>query len=186
MSLKKISTDVKECIRKLGRLITGVPNIDERSAFFRRLLDDTDFWQKADKEPQLLDRNIGLYDGKKRIYSQYIFRNCAYIIKGNFTREQVSLLIQDDFDAERRKFERLRHKFILAQHTEPRNERTAIPEDVRIAVWRRDNGRCARCGSRERLEYDHMVPVSRGGSNTVRNIELLCESCNRSKGANIQ
>jgi 5-methylcytosine-specific restriction endonuclease McrA len=41
------------------------------------------------------------------------------------------------------------------------------------------------CGSRERLEYDHIIPVSRGGSNTVRNIELRCERCNRSKGARI-
>ncbi len=64
-------------------------------------------------------------------------------------------------------------------------QRTRIPEQVRIEVWRRDGGQCARCGSREKLEYDHIVPISRGGSNTARNIELLCESCNRSKGANI-
>lgn len=36
------------------------------------------------------------------------------------------------------------------------------------------------------LEYDHIVPVSRGGSNTARNVELLCEVCNRSKGDRIQ
>src|SRR5206468_2275324 len=107
-------------------------------------------------------------------------------IKGNFTSEQEKLLVQDDFDSERRKFERLRHKFYLAQHTKTRSDRAGIPEEVRIAVWRRDNGRCVRCGSRERLEYDHIIPVSNGGGNSVRNIELLCEACNRSKGANIQ
>lgn len=64
--------------------------------------------------------------------------------------------------------------------------RQRIPEDVRIKVWRRDGGQCARCGSRENLEYDHIVPISRGGSNTVRNIELLCEKCNRSKGNKIE
>lgn len=63
--------------------------------------------------------------------------------------------------------------------------RPRIPEDVRNAVWVRDQGRCRRCGSRERLELDHIVPVSKGGSNTVRNIELLCERCNRQKGAHI-
>jgi 5-methylcytosine-specific restriction endonuclease McrA len=41
------------------------------------------------------------------------------------------------------------------------------------------------CGSRERLEYDHIIPVSKGGSNTARNIELRCESCNRRKGAKV-
>lgn len=60
--------------------------------------------------------------------------------------------------------------------------RVAIPSSVRDAVWRRDEGRCTKCGSRERLEFDHIIPVSKGGSSTERNIELLCEPCNRSKG----
>ncbi|MBF0103144.1 MAG: HNH endonuclease, partial [Desulfobacterales bacterium] len=42
-----------------------------------------------------------------------------------------------------------------------------------------------RCGSRENLEYDHIIPVSKGGSNTARNIELLCEKCNREKSDKI-
>jgi TPR repeat protein len=60
--------------------------------------------------------------------------------------------------------------------------RDAIPSEVRREVWRRDNGQCVKCGSREKLEYDHIIPISKGGSNTARNIELLCEACNRSKG----
>jgi Holliday junction resolvasome RuvABC ATP-dependent DNA helicase subunit len=64
-------------------------------------------------------------------------------------------------------------------------KRMAIPSSVREFVWRRDGGKCVRCGSRIRLEFDHIVPVSKGGSNTARNIELLCESCNRRKGASI-
>ena len=65
----------------------------------------------------------------------------------------------------------------------PRRE--AIPERVRHEVWRRDRGTCVQCGSRARLEFDHIIPVSRGGANTVRNIELRCEPCNRGKGARI-
>jgi 5-methylcytosine-specific restriction endonuclease McrA len=38
---------------------------------------------------------------------------------------------------------------------------------------------------RERLEFDHIIPVSKGGSNTARNLELRCETCNRKKGATI-
>ena len=67
-----------------------------------------------------------------------------------------------------------------------RQGRVAIPSDVRREVWRRDGGRCANCGSRENLEYDLIIPLSRGGSNTARNIELLCEACNRSKSDLIQ
>jgi 5-methylcytosine-specific restriction endonuclease McrA len=52
-------------------------------------------------------------------------------------------------------------------------------------VWRRDQGRCVKCGSQEGLEFDHIIPVSRGGSNTARNLQLLCENCNRSKSDTI-
>jgi hypothetical protein len=65
-------------------------------------------------------------------------------------------------------------------------ERSVIPSEVRREVWRRDGGKCVKCGSRVKLEYDHIIPVSKGGSNTARNIELLCETCNRAKRASIQ
>jgi 5-methylcytosine-specific restriction endonuclease McrA len=61
--------------------------------------------------------------------------------------------------------------------------REPIPENVRLFVWQRDKGQCVQCGSRERLEFDHIIPVVAGGSNTERNVQLLCEPCNRSKGA---
>ena len=64
-------------------------------------------------------------------------------------------------------------------------QRQPIPQHVRHEVWRRDGGQCVDCGSRERLEFDHIVPLSRGGSNTARNIELRCENCNRAKSDRI-
>ena len=88
-------------------------------------------------------------------------------------------------DKERREFERLKALYDSEAAEEAKHKREPIPEDVRIAVWRRDGGKCVQCGSRERLEYDHIIPVVKGGSNTVRNIQMLCESCNRSKGAQI-
>jgi len=63
--------------------------------------------------------------------------------------------------------------------------RDAIPKNVRHEVWRRDGGQCVDCRSRERLEFDHIIPVSKGGSNTARNIELRCQDCNREKAARI-
>ena len=63
--------------------------------------------------------------------------------------------------------------------------RPPIPKDVQMFVWQRDGGHCVQCGSNENLEFDHIIPVSMGGSSTARNIQLLCESCNRSKGADI-
>jgi len=60
-----------------------------------------------------------------------------------------------------------------------------IPRDVKDSVWNRDGGRCVECGSNKNLEFDHIIPHSKGGSNTYRNIQLLCESCNRSKSDKI-
>jgi hypothetical protein len=63
--------------------------------------------------------------------------------------------------------------------------REPIPESVRLFVWQRDKGQCVKCGARERLEFDHIIPVVAGGSSTERNVQLLCEACNRSKGATV-
>jgi hypothetical protein len=114
----------------------------------------------------------------------WIYKDVAYKVRGPYSDAQCGLMIMDEFDKERQYFERLKQK-----HTPGTAEtglpRERIPESVRIEVWRRDGGICARCGSRDSLEYDHIVPVSKGGSNTSRNIELLCEKCNRSKGASV-
>ena len=60
-----------------------------------------------------------------------------------------------------------------------------ISQSVKDKVWNRDNGRCVLCGSNENIEFDHIVPFSKGGSNTYRNIQILCESCNRKKSDSI-
>jgi tetratricopeptide (TPR) repeat protein len=61
--------------------------------------------------------------------------------------------------------------------------REPIPQEVKDRVWRRDEGRCVSCGSSELLEFDHIIPLAMGGSNTERNLQLLCEPCNRDKAA---
>ena len=42
-------------------------------------------------------------------------------------------------------------------------------------------GRCAYCGSTERIEADHRIPLHRGGSNAIHNILPACRHCNRRK-----
>jgi 5-methylcytosine-specific restriction endonuclease McrA len=73
------------------------------------------------------------------------------------------------------------------QIPEPVGERhkRRISQDVKIAVSARDGGRCRQCGSTEKLHFDHIIPVSKGGANTVANIQLLCGPCNRAKAANL-
>jgi Holliday junction DNA helicase RuvB len=70
-------------------------------------------------------------------------------------------------------------------HQSSGTPREPIPDEVKKFVWQRDQGRCVKCGSRELLEYDHIIPLAKAGSNTARNLQLLCEGCNRQKGAAI-
>jgi hypothetical protein len=47
--------------------------------------------------------------------------------------------------------------------TDP-NPGRVIPSGVKLKVWQRDGGKCAMCGSRVNLHFDHIIPWSRGGS----------------------
>lgn len=80
--------------------------------------------------------------------------------------------------------------FDLKTFIRPANKRNdvlerEISQSVKDKVWTRDKGKCVICGRNERLEFDHIIPVSKGGSNTYRNIQLLCENCNRTKSDKI-
>lgn len=53
---------------------------------------------------------------------------------------------------------------------------------VRTEVFERDDYTCSYCGSRgEKLECDHIVPMSRGGDDGLENLTTACFPCNRSK-----
>jgi len=66
---------------------------------------------------------------------------------------------------------------------EPRLEQNRlIPTDVKLAVWKRDQGKCVECGSSDNLHFDHIIPYSRGGSSLVaENIQLMCARHNLAK-----
>jgi len=60
-----------------------------------------------------------------------------------------------------------------------------ISQSVKTAVWQRDGGKCVQCGATDYLEFDHIIPVAKGGANTVQNIQLLCRRCNGAKSDKI-
>ncbi|QIS10667.1 TerD family protein [Nocardia arthritidis] len=61
----------------------------------------------------------------------------------------------------------------------------SIPQEVKAEVWQRDGGKCVECGDGHYLEFDHIIPLSRGGATSASNLQILCRSCNRAKGARI-
>ena len=70
-------------------------------------------------------------------------------------------------------------------HSFQRPKRKAIPNRLRMAILQRDRHTCRWCGDRNpiNLTIDHIIPVSRGGGNDPDNLQVLCRSCNSSKGA---
>ena len=62
-----------------------------------------------------------------------------------------------------------------------------IKLSVRIKVLSRDNFRCVYCGKSPatdigtKLQIDHIIPFSKGGKNSLDNLQTLCEECNLGK-----
>jgi hypothetical protein len=118
----------------------------------------------------------------------WMFQSEFYWTDIDLKSEDVKALILAPEIRKKRKIEREieKAKAILSQDIYIQSDdRQPIPDDVKMFVWQRDKGRCVKCGSNQNLEYDHIIPVSMGGSNTARNLQILCEFCNRSKGGNL-
>lgn len=68
---------------------------------------------------------------------------------------------------------------------ELRNITREIPRVTQFRVLKRENQICSDCGNvvkYEDIEFDHIIPWSKGGSSDENNIRLLCMKCNRKKG----
>lgn len=61
------------------------------------------------------------------------------------------------------------------------HRRREITAGLRRKVHERDFYACRYCGARQNLVVDHLVPVSRGGKNTLDNLVTACRTCNLRK-----
>ena len=114
----------------------------------------------------------------------WMFRDEFYWEDEQFSVREVAILIIDNVKQRRKRVQRAAARINQGSSRLTRR-RQPIPDDVKVNVWQRDRGRCVKCGSQESLEFDHIIPLSKGGGNTTRNIQLLCEKCNREKAGNL-
>ena len=59
-------------------------------------------------------------------------------------------------------------------------------DKVKKAIWEKQNHKCAICGKEfdfELMEGDHIKPWREGGRTDIKNCQMLCRQCNRSKGS---
>ncbi|MBR8836586.1 MAG: HNH endonuclease [Stigonema ocellatum SAG 48.90 = DSM 106950] len=62
--------------------------------------------------------------------------------------------------------------------------RIPIPKEVRKYVYQRDKYHCQSCGKTHLdtdLTIDHIIPLARGGTNDISNLQTLCFTCNQRK-----
>lgn len=117
----------------------------------------------------------------------WLYRDRLVIVTNGDSVDELALRIKHKVLSHERALEKLKHEVEAFENFTRLQgvRREAISEEVRMFVWQRDAGRCAKCGSQQRLEYDHIIAVAKGGSSTERNVQLLCETCNRSKGSGL-
>lgn len=119
----------------------------------------------------------------------WVYRGKVFQVEGAqaTAEEELKLRIKYEVAQHSKEMQRIRRVLEAFENLDklPSARRERIPESVRVFVWQRDGGRCVECGGKERLEFDHIIPVVEGGATTERNIQLLCETCNRKKGRKI-
>ncbi|MBI4394080.1 MAG: HNH endonuclease [Euryarchaeota archaeon] len=122
---------------------------------------------------------VASYEGR----TWWLLKGAFFVTSELLTADEATVLIVERLLKAQRRIDRA--AAYVATQGEPAEKREPIPQAVKEVVWTRDHGRCVQCGSQERIEFDHIIPLSKGGANTARNLQLLCEGCNREKGANI-
>ncbi len=101
-------------------------------------------------------------------------------------KKVVDILSQmDQLNSETPHWFHLRFSWTGGDHIGNREARRrgTIPATIQTEVYQRDKGVCVNCGSRESLQFDHIIPFSKGGGDQIENLRLLCRKCNLSKGA---
>lgn len=133
---------------------------------------------EARREATVRPRRMGRgRDGRE----YWLFRNRLYSTPATVDEDEAQALLLGAEDAVRSRLARAA-RVVRRLEVRESGPRKPLPDDVKLFVWNRDDGRCVRCGSNEALEFDHIIPIAMGGSSTARNVQLLCEPCNRTKG----
>jgi HNH endonuclease len=74
----------------------------------------------------------------------------------------------------------INHKIEVKRETKniPAKNSRYIPRKIKETIYKRADGQCENCGSTHHLEFHHITPFAKGGTNDVSNIKIFCKNCN--------
>lgn len=84
--------------------------------------------------------------------------------------------------------QRLRARAGGRRGPKPDNKRPSLTKSIRFEVLHRDGFKCKHCGATKddaALHIDHIKPVALGGTDTMDNLQTLCQACNLSKSKRV-
>ena len=98
--------------------------------------------------------------------------------------EQAAHLLVERLSDDAGMFKDFVHTFDFPERTDLPIESPSKP-DLKQAMFEEQGGKCNACENEMRIvdfHIDHIIPVSKGGSDTRENYQLLCGNCNMIKG----
>ena len=162
-----------------------IANLVQQRKTIETLLANSALWEKSRKTPEIISDFDGNKFKKVKFRGRlYLFKNTLFDVMGLFSDEEAKVAVQKRYEKDRSEIDFLKSRSDECPE-KSKTEREHISERIRNEVWRRDGGKCVECGSVYKLEFDHVIPVAKGGSNTARNLRILCEPCNRRKSDSI-
>lgn len=113
------------------------------------------------------------------------FRNRFYWEDEGLSSDQVHALLVTRDQRRQRQIENAQATVAMGNTPRTATVRKAVPDDVKQYIWARDEGRCRNCSAATELQFDHIIPLAKGGSNNADNLQVLCGPCNRAKSSGI-
>lgn len=111
------------------------------------------------------------------------YKDVAYIAED--VEEEVAKLMDDDEVQNKKAI----YEYVLSGHTPITANRLnfrRFDQKTINRVYKKQGGICPACGKScvlKDMEADHIIPWSKGGKTVEENCQMLCQSCNSSKGA---
>lgn len=150
-----------------------------------------EFWQKEPNSVWYTDERLycDLCRGNKKWIIEMTARDKTILICHDHLKDQMAGIFYRDPDLEFIKTRLLTDDIFETRKTVRTRERAKLTPTLRYRVLKRDGFKCVTCGvsaSEAKIEADHIIPISRGGTSVLYNLQSLCFYCNKGKGNKLE